>query len=248
MQILSKILPPVTVGPVKRALWIIGLALAALLIVEVLLLLVLRSQVGMYSNYWDKLNVEQSKFRGDQQELIYVALGDSAAQGIGATSPMRGYVGLVAKHLEQKTGSYVKIINLSKSGAVITEAINDQLPELAKYKPDVITVEIGANNIKDFEPATFRREFKQLIDGLPDGAYVADIPDFGTGPLVNKAEAASKIVRDELSKQPRLNSVPLEAETKENFNHWLHYAPDFFHPNNWGYKVWAKAFTDTIGL
>ena len=50
------------------------------------------------SDYW-------SVPRGEAGGLLYVALGDSAAQGIGASHPDRGYVGLLADRLRAATGT-----------------------------------------------------------------------------------------------------------------------------------------------
>lgn len=53
--------------------------------------------------------------RGEPGELLYVALGDSAAQGIGASSPETGYVGVLAARLRASTGRSVEVVNLSRS-------------------------------------------------------------------------------------------------------------------------------------
>ncbi|MGJ7440359.1 SGNH/GDSL hydrolase family protein [Aquipuribacter sp. MA13-6] len=57
--------------------------------------------------------------QGDPGGLLYVALGDSTAQGVGASRPDRGYVGLLAQRLRERTGTAVQVINLSSSGARI---------------------------------------------------------------------------------------------------------------------------------
>src|SRR5918995_2824211 len=46
-------------------------------------------------------------------ELLYVAVGDSAAQGIGASRPDRSYVGVLADDLRAATGRSVRVVNLS---------------------------------------------------------------------------------------------------------------------------------------
>ncbi|MBW3639915.1 MAG: hypothetical protein KY451_08715, partial [Actinobacteria bacterium] len=84
------------------------------------------AQVGVdaYASAWKQP-------RGEPGGLVYVALGDSAAQGIGASSLQRGYISLVADRLAGSTGRPVQVINLSSSGARIRDVIEEQLPELA---------------------------------------------------------------------------------------------------------------------
>ena len=45
------------------------------------------------------------------------------------------------------TGRSVRVVNLSVSGATVELAVRDQLPKFAKFRPDVVTVSIGANDI-----------------------------------------------------------------------------------------------------
>lgn len=218
---------------------ILGAALfmAVILLIEGLALYRLRGNVKTYANYWKNLNAGG--------EFVYVALGDSAAQGIGASSPDNGYVGLLAKDIANKTGKSVKVVNISVSGAKIQDVIGKQLPELAKYKPDLITVGIGSNNIRKFNEAAFKKQYDELASKLPKGAYVANIPYFG-GLYKNNTEAitASKIITN-AAQANGLVLVDLQSETKNNQS-ILNYAADYFHPNNRAYKIWRDAFWQQI--
>lgn len=208
---------------------------------ELLALLWLQQSVKKYKYFWRREAEEKG-------EIVYVALGDSAAQGIGATSPMKGYTGLVAKGISSKTGKTVQIINLSKTGATLDDYLKEQSPILATLKPHIVTIEIGANDIRKFDPKKFRREFKQVLKTLPDGAYVSNMPLFNARPLLmEKAKHASRIIEEELQKYPKLIFVDLEKVTSENQSIFS-FAPDIFHPNNLGYKNWANAFMEKIDI
>lgn len=102
--------------------------------------------------------------RGEAGALLYVARGDSAAQGIGASRPERGYVGLVAQRLRDTTGRPVQVVNLSRSGARIADVLERQLPELAALgrTPDLLTVAIGGNDVRAYDRATFARAADRL--------------------------------------------------------------------------------------
>ncbi len=224
-----------------KVLLIIGVIIA----IELVALLILKSQVNRYSAYWKNLS-EQS---APEESITYVALGDSAAQGIGATSPERGYVGLIAKSLHKKTNKPVHIINLSKSGARIEDAISRQLPILETIDADVVTIEIGANDMQNFEVEKFRSEIETVISSLPKDAVVSNMPAFGGGryyKLEPNVVEANKII-DELTQKYGLRMADLHHQIATN-NYLNTYAADFFHPSNAGYKNWHNAFWNVLNL
>lgn len=191
--------------------------------------------VGSYKSFW----VEKANETG---EITYLALGDSAAQGIGASSPMRGYAGIIAKRLEEKTNKKVRVVNLSVTGAKMSDYLKDQAPEIYDIQADYVTIEIGANDIVNFEKDKFRSEFKQVLGSLPEGAYVSNMPLFNSRPSSTaKAKEASLIISEEIANSPGINFVDLQKQTTENQS-IFGFAPDLFHPNNISYKNWADAF------
>lgn len=213
------------------ALYIVGILVVGVLLALLWLLL----SVNSYEEYWIKRSNEQG-------EITYLALGDSAAQGIGATNPTKGYVGLLASRIEAKTNKSVRVVNLSRTGATMKDYLDEQAPEITTVKPDVVTIEIGANDIANFDAIKFRSNFKKVIKTLPDGTYVSNMPLFNSRPMsTDKAKAASKIIEEELRNVPRLKFVDLEKQTSENQS-IFGFAPDLFHPNNLSYKNWADAF------
>lgn len=191
--------------------------------------------VGKNKDFWESKANESG-------EITYLALGDSAAQGIGATSPMRGYVGIIAKRLEEKTGKKVRIVNLSETGAKMSDYLDSQAPKIADIKADFVTIEIGANDIPGFEENAYREQFRKVLESLPKGTYVSNMPLFNSRPSSTKpAKQASVIIGEELQKFPELKFVDLEKQTSDNQS-IFGFAPDLFHPNNLSYKNWADAF------
>ncbi len=194
---------------------------------------VLRS-AELYSAYWQR----QAASEG---ELLYVALGDSAAQGVGASHPALGYVGRLAEQVARRTGRTVQVVNLSVSGAMTADLVREQLPQLAAAgAPDLVTVAIGGNDAGRTGPKAFRAAFVTMLDALPRGSYVADVPDFGGGPRKPAAAALASIAREELARRPSLVSVELEEAT--GAMRLRDYSADFFHPGDSGYRMWADAF------
>jgi acyl-CoA thioesterase-1 len=184
-------------------------------------------------------------------ELLYVVIGDSAAQGIGASKPYRGYVQVVANHFAKETGRSVRIVNLSVAGARLREALAIQMPKLAKLRrdvePDLLTVSIGANDINSFEKERFARELEQLYSQLPSTAIVADLPCFHIPQRERLVAVANRIVRATADRHG-LAVAPLYAVTKRQGIVRAVYqsAADLFHPNDRGYVVWASAFLPAV--
>lgn len=180
-------------------------------------------------------------------ELLYVAIGDSAAQGLGASKPSRSYVGQLATRLRASTGRTVRVINLAVSGATVGLALRDQLPRFRKLQPDIVTVSIGANDVASWDAARFEREYAQLVDALPDHAILADLPSFYVLPGQKAVRQANEIVR-RLAAARGLTVVDLHPLTHKQggWGIMTQFAGDLFHPNDRGYRVWANAFEPAV--
>jgi lysophospholipase L1-like esterase len=203
----------------------------------------LQKSIARYRDYW-------SVPRGMTGGLRYVALGDSAAQGIGASQPMRGYVGVIANRLQQATGQPVEIINLSKSGARIADVVREQLPRLAGLHADLITVGVGGNDIGlgGWDRAAFSDCAKALCAALPAGnAVVADVPWFMHGRWAGFSQAAAQILAQECSARDIAVAPLYEAiHARGWWGMFTMYAADWFHPNDHGHCIWADAFWQPI--
>ena len=200
----------------------------------------LTNAIPVNSDWWK----EQ---RGKSGELLYVAIGDSAAQGIGASRPGRSYVGFVAAHIRSVSAKEVRVVNLGISGATLGVAIAKELPALAKLQPDIVTVSIGANDMPTFEPSRFAAQLEQLFAALPQHAIVADLPTFYFLPAEKKVRIANALLREAAARHG-IVVVPLhEAMRRQGL--WgvtTQFAGDLFHPNDRGYKVWASAFLTAV--
>jgi lysophospholipase L1-like esterase len=220
---------------------VLGLAILIVLLglIEIIALIRLKASLASYATYWKQTSSNSGTF-------TYVALGDSAAQGIGASQPQLGYVGLVADRIQQETGRKVRIVNLSVSGAKIQDVIDKQLPALKNYKPDLITVDIGANDVAGhYNPQTFQTEYDQLAAVLPKKTVVSNMPYFG-GRIRHNPQAlnANRYIATAARKYD-LRLADLQTITRQH-NSIRNYAADYFHPSNRGYQNWAKAYWQVI--
>ena len=196
--------------------------------------------VGVARRYW-------AQPQGPSGGLLYVALGDSAAQGVGASRPDRGYVGLLAERLACTTGRPVQVVNLSRSGATVEDLLREQLPLLQALRPDLVTVAIGGNDMFRADPDAFDSCAARLITALPPQTVIADVPYFMHGHWERDARrAAGSVTR--LASARGLPVVALHDALR--CEGWAamatEFAADWFHPNDRGYRVWADAFWATI--
>lgn len=220
---------------------LLGLAVVVVVIIvwQVIALLMLRNDVRDYAAYWQSRSSQPGEF-------VYVALGDSAAQGIGASKPEKSYVGLLAESIAQQAGQKVRVINLSVSGAKLQDLIDSQLPQLANYQPDLITMEIGANDMRDYDETAYRERFEAILQALPaERTVVSNMPYFGG--IIRPGDSplqASRVITQLTSQYGFAMAElyqPLQAAKKQ----WI-YAADVFHPNDKGYRIWYGAFWQPV--
>lgn len=227
-----------------RSWALIGLAVAGVVTGAVLLrrrqrrwVVELTNRIPAHHVYW------RGRGRAREGSLLYVAIGDSAALGIGASSPEAGYVGIIADALAERTGREVRVRNLAIDGARLATVLNEELHRMEGLEPDVVTLGIGANDIWTFDAARFRDEFTRICDRLPPGTVVSELPSFSVLPVARRARAANRIIH-EVAAAHGFWVAPLYAVTGVGglTDALLGSAGDLFHPNDRGHRRWAEAF------
>lgn len=219
---------------------IIILLVVAIIVFWMSKLVRLYRSIDRYAAYWKRRQNEAG-------EVVYVALGDSAAQGIGARNPDTGYVATLASALQAKLGKQVQVINISKTGATVKDVIERQAPLLQDYAPDIVTLAIGGNDIKQFNKDQYRQDIETLMKALPAGTYVANAPYFMHGGW-EKHAIEMRDITNAAALRHKMNIVPLyEQMSQQGWGAmWNQYAADWFHPNDRGYAVWFRAFWEQI--
>jgi len=207
-----------------------------------------RRSVAEYREHWRTLAASHTM---NGAALRYVALGDSAAQAVGASTPDKGYVAAVAQHVASRADRDVAVYNLSVSGAKAADVLTDQLPRLADlgFVPDLLTLGIGGNDVVDrrIAVARFLDTMAEVLAELPPGSFVADPPGFLVPPFEGRSDAMAEGVRP-LIRQAGHHLVALHRATR-SAGHlgWIrNVAADAFHPNDRGYAGWAAAFIEAL--
>ena len=194
-------------------------------------------QMRQYAADWDAANEAARTAEGP----LWVVLGDSAAQGVGASTHLSGYVGLVLQRLRAADGRPWRVLNLSRSGARTREVVDVQWPAAAGLGADLVTAVVGGNDALRTREPEWRHAAEDLCDALPPGAVVATCP---RGVFERKAARINAVLR-ERAVDRGLRVADLWAHTGPPYRG--RYA-DGFHPNDLGYLQWADAVSEALGL
>jgi len=195
-----------------------------------------QAQIIPYAQAWQRANLAALSAPGP----LWVALGDSMSQGIGASAYDQGWVGQLGRQLT-RDGEPYRIVNLSVSGARVADVTDRQLPAMEQLgvRPDLVTVLIGSNDM-------VRRKYRDALPGavgdllrrLPPGTYIASLPNG------QQVAAAVNALIDQSVAQRQLVAVDMRSRGPVSWKGRL--AEDHFHPNDLGYAAMAKAFASAI--
>lgn len=185
-------------------------------------------QIEDFADEWQSRNVAALA----AEKPVWVALGDSLAQGIGGSTIDHGYVGQLAG-----ARADLVVVNFSRSGAKTTDVLVDQLPlvELLPQAPAVVTCNIGSNDLlRSFGIGATIRSLRLLIERLPDTAVMATLPD--------KGSLLAKRVNTTIRAECAARGIAV-ADVGRELTSWRGImASDGFHPNDAGHQIWANAF------
>jgi acyl-CoA thioesterase I len=194
----------------------------------------------------------QAPDRAHDQEPdpLWVVLGDSTAQGLGAPGPYGGYVGQALQELRRKTGQHWRVLNLSVSGALIRDVLADQIPQLPA-QADLVTCGIGANDILYSAPAKLFGDMRALLATVPEHTVVLDLPlPAGYWWIVGRMSVPyiariNRVIREVADER----KLPV-AEVSAHFTPpWTgKFSVDSFHPSQDGYRDWTRALLAAIPL
>ena len=199
------------------------------------------AQVARYASAWEQANGRDLAVDGP----LWVVLGDSTAQGIGAPSWAEGYVGQLRRALDAGSDRPWRVVNLSKSGARAADVADRQLPLMdgLPVRPDLVTCAIGANDIVRRTPLpALEATFGRIIAGLPPRAVVATLPK---GLHAERTEAVNRYLRAE---GPKAGLVVADVWARTGPPWRGKLAADGFHPGALGYAEWAAAFAEALGV
>jgi lysophospholipase L1-like esterase len=186
----------------------------------------------------------------------YAALGDSLTAGRDDHGPEGARIGWarrLAEILTARTSVRCALTNLAADGASAGVVLERQLPSVAGLAPDLVSVTVGMNDIRDpgFTPERFAAELGLLLNGLAaTGATVltCTLPDIATimplpGHLVEVARERMRQASDIIRKQAAGRDVVcLDAWAMPGAADPGLFGPDRIHPNGSGHQLMADLF------
>lgn len=195
-----------------------------------------QTQVAPYAAAWRRSNVEALTLAGP----LWVVLGDSLSQGIGAPAFDLGWVGQLHARLAL-AGHDFRIVNLSVSGAHTGDVIDRQLPALAALPatPDLVTVMIGSNDLlRRTRRNGLPDRFRTMLEAVPVGTAVSTLPN--PTPTANAVNAVITAV----ARQRGLVVAEMREGSTASWRGKL--SADHFHPNELGYAALADVFATAL--
>ena len=186
----------------------------------------------------------------------YVALGDSLTAGRDDHGPRGvriGWARRLAGILTARTAVPCALTNLAFDGASVAAVLEHQLPSVARITPDLVSVTVGMNDIREpaFSEERFAAELGWLLDGLnatgatvltctlPDIAAIMSLPANLVEVARERMRRASDIIREQAA---RRGAVCLDAWAIPGAADPELFGPDRIHPNASGHQLMADAF------
>jgi lysophospholipase L1-like esterase len=187
---------------------------------------------------------------------VYVALGDSLTAGRDDHGPGGARIGWarrLAGILSTRTAVPCALTNLAADGANAAAVLDRQLPSLAGARPDLVSVTVGMNDIRDpaFGEERFAADVGALLDGLtatgatvltctlPDIAGIMPLPAGLVEVARQRMRRASDIIREQAA---RRGALCLDAWAMPGVADPGLFGPDRIHPNASGHQLMADAF------
>lgn len=186
----------------------------------------------------------------------YLALGDSLSEGNGATDPSTGSFPAQLTAKWNATGCNAELLNVAISGYTAAQVLSDEVPNIAEFKPTVITFQVAGNDIANGVPID---EYKSNVGKVLDAAknsgarvYVLALnegwrsPNAGDYPSVT--ESSTKEYNEVMiaeAKSRGAEFVDLRPLYKQQADAGM-WAEDGGHPNGEAYAQWASELATKI--
>jgi acyl-CoA thioesterase-1 len=213
----------------------------------------LRADRRTFAGYWAAHNDQVRRDRETQADAhadpLWIVLGDSTAQGLGAPGPKGGYVGQALTQLRRTTGQHWRVINLSVSGALTRDVLAEQIPLLAGERPDLVTCGAGANDIMFSAPGRLFADLRELLAAVPDNTVLLDLPLLtGFWGIVGRISVPYITRMNRVIHEVALQrDLPVAAISAHFTPPWAgKFSCDNFHPSQDGYRDWTRALLAAV--
>ena len=191
-----------------------------------------------------------------------MALGDSYTIGTGASSPAHSWPAIIAHRLAELTGRQVELTNPAINGFTTTDLIDDELPQVRRLKPDLVTILIGVNDlVRERTPADYRASLVTIYDEVgaqkpSDGrVFAISIPSWSVVPAArqygdpeqirNLTDTFNDVAREEAIARG-FGWIDITAASLSGLGSpgWI--SSDRLHPGDRQYAAWAEVIWHSV--
>lgn len=188
----------------------------------------------------------------------YLALGDSVTSGEGVPAEETYPSRLAA--LWRDAGCDVELENVAVTGYKSADVVGEELPAVATFKPTLVTVMVGGNDIANgVELEEYRGNVRTILRTLTDaGAAIVTVSQqywdrtpFAEGYGTREELTAKRLEFDEALIEEGRAVGARHVDLKPIFGEqagkrmWLE---DELHPTGAAYEDWATGLFDAVGV
>lgn len=204
--------------------------------------------------FFKRKDVKKSK------PFVYVAIGDSTVEGIGASAQEKTFTALIFSFLQKKMKT-VEYHNFGRTGSRVIDVVEEQLCSAISKNPDLVVISVGANDIrKRTSPKTFEKYFALLLSKLKKETHavivINNIPDLSLLTILSRiARVYCKwvvrrfnqgITRHAQKAGAIIIDTHAHSKNLREFGHLV--SSDGIHPSDAGYALWADLIIEQIHL
>ncbi|HXI96566.1 MAG TPA: SGNH/GDSL hydrolase family protein [Candidatus Acidoferrum sp.] len=194
--------------------------------------------------------------------IKYLALGDSYTIGTGASSPARSWPAIVAARLAEQSGGQVELTNPAINGFTTQDLIEDELPQVGRLEPDLITILIGVNDlVRERTPEAYRTSLVRIYDAVAKEkaahgrVFAVSIPNWSMVPAARQygdpeqirhlTDAFNDVAREEATARG-FGWIDITAASISGLGSpgWI--SADGLHPGDRQYAAWAEVIWYTV--
>lgn len=209
---------------------------------------IIKNSIAFWSRFYGRFH----------KPFVYVAIGDSTVEGVGATSQEVSFAGLVYQFLRSRLGS-VEFYNYGKIHARVQDVIDMQLPKAIEKNPDLIVLSVGANDIRHrTSERTFEKNYSELVNTLKSQTkatiIINNIPDisilnvFSTPVRIYCKWWVARFNRRIAKHTNNIGAVLVDVYlgSKQILGLETLVAEDGIHPSDAGHKLWAQGIIEQM--
>ena len=194
--------------------------------------------------------------------LRYLALGDSYTIGTGASGPAHSWPAIIAARLAEHSAREVELTNPAINGFTTQDLIDDELPQVQRLRPDLVTILIGVNDlVRERTPGDYRASLVRIYNEVgkekaPDGrVFAISIPNWSVVPAARQfgdpeqirdlTDTFNDVARDEATARG-FGWIDITAASISGLGTpgWI--SSDGLHPGDGQYAAWAEAIWHSV--